>query len=108
MEKIQLKYIPLGILCAFLTKSLITSSTSINEVLMLALLTGLIVFLEQSSDNRKLSELKALINLKDKQIDEQFQLLRDKTSLQDKAIDELKGSVASVKITNGFRGIVNK
>lgn len=108
MEKLPLKYIPLGLLGVFLTKSLIISTTSLNEVLMLALLVGLTAFLELRVENKKLKELLAYFDARSNAIDEQLKLLRDKNSTQDKTLDDLKTSVTSVKISNGFKSIVNK
>ncbi len=93
MEKKPVKYILLGLLAAFLIKSLVLP-TGINEVLIIAILASLAAFVEMKLNSKKHVELQNEINQ-----------LVIQNKAQDKTIDDIKNSIASVKITSGIRGL---
>lgn len=92
----HIKYISLGLLCAYLLKTFINPSFSINEVLLVGILAGLTVFYESRAENKKVQNLQNQLNT-----------LNEENKSRDKNIDELKTSIASLKITTGFRNISN-
>lgn len=89
-------YILSGLLIAFLAKSLILDS-NIYAVLLCAILAGLTVFYEMGLNSKQVTNLQ-------KQIDQ----LIEKNVIQDKVIDDLKGSIVSVKVSSGMRSLTNK
>lgn len=95
MKNLSLKHIPFGLLVTYLVKSLILGA-GLNDVLLIGILAGLTAFYEA-----KLS----LKHVKD--LEEQMKLIRDHNSIQDRAIDDLKSSIASVKISSGIRGMTS-
>lgn len=96
MEKKPVKYILLGLLAAFLIKSLVLP-TGINEVCIIAILSGLVIFNEIKPSNKKIETLQ-----------EQINQLVEKNKFQDKSIDDMKSSITSVKVASGIRGLTNK
>lgn len=93
MEKKPVKYILLGLLAAFLIKSLVLP-TGLNEVLTIGILASLAAFVEMKINSKKHIELQNQINE-----------LIAQNKIQDKNIDDLKGSITSVKMASGVRGI---
>ena len=93
MEK-RMKLIPFGLLLIYLIRSLILNSVGLNEVILLAILTGLTVFYEMKLSNKKTLELQTQLNN-----------LVEHNKIQDKNIDDLKNSMVSVKVSSGVRGL---
>lgn len=92
MEKIQLKYLPMALLLTYLTKALIVNTASLSDVLIIAVLAGLTAFYELQMSTKVVKEITL-----------QMKELHDRSDKQDKIIDDMRNSVASVKITSGFR-----
>lgn len=92
MEK-SIKLVPFGLLIAYLAKSLITGA-GLNEVLIIATLTGLTAFYEMKLTSKKTAELHS-----------QIAELAKHSKEQDKIIDDIKSSIVSVKVSSGIRGL---
>lgn len=93
MKNLNLKFIPFSLLCIYVAKCLI-SGAGINEVLLIGMLASLTAFYESSMNNKKVDQLQKQINV-----------LNEQNKVQDKAIDDLKSSIVSVKVSSGIRGL---
>jgi ABC-type uncharacterized transport system permease subunit len=93
MKNFKLKHVLIGLLIAYLAKSLVIDS-NIYAVLICMILAGLTVFYEMSLSGKHAANLQ-------KQIDE----IVEKNQLRDRAIDDIKGSIVSVKVSSGIRGL---
>lgn len=93
MEKKPVKYTLLALLAAFLVKSLVLP-TGLNEVLIIGILASLAAFVEYRINNEEI-----------KKVREELAKINVDNRNQDKVIDDIKNSIASVKISSGIRGL---
>lgn len=94
MKKLSLKYIPQLLLVIFLIKALIFNLTTLNDVLIITVLSILTGFFELRLEGKAIKEL-----------NEQIKKLSDNDKQQEEIIKDIRNIISTMKVSSGIRNV---
>jgi ABC-type protease/lipase transport system fused ATPase/permease subunit len=94
MKKLSLKYIPQLLLVIFLIKALIFNLTTLNDVLIITVLSTLTGFFELRLEGKAIKEL-----------NEQIKKLSDNDKQQEEIIKDIRNIISTMKVSSGIRNV---